>query len=311
MPDSDRNGVASDTPSAPSLAARVAALLDPLGGRTSFAAQRLPSASRGPLPIRASASGPVPHTERQDEAASVALRPDDVFPAASLAKIPIALELLRRADMGQFDLTERLDTSSEPRVGGGGVLDYLDPATLLTLDDLCFLMIGVSDNTAANFLLDLVGIGEVNETMGRLNFTHTRLARRFMDFAARAAHRENVISAGDMTALLSLLRGSALPGAARLRELLAAQQLDEDLKALLPETARLAHKTGALDGIFHDAGILTGPSGACVYCVLTADQPDVPAARFAIARLLRELWNDWCDHGTQERDDEPPSMPEE
>lgn len=307
MPDTDRNG---DAPGAPSLAARVAALLDPLGGRTSFAAQRLPSASRGPLPVRTSASSPAVHTERRDEAASVVLRPDDVFPAASLAKIPIALELLRRADMGQFDLTERLDTSSEPRVGGGGVLDYLDPATLLTLDDFCFLMIGVSDNTAANFLLDLVGMGEVNETMNRLNLTHTRLARRFMDFAARAAHRENLTSAADMASLLSLLRGSALPGAARLRDLLAAQQLDEDLKARLPEAARLAHKTGALDGIFHDAGILTGPASACVYCVLTADQPDVPAARFAIAQILRALWDEWCDHDTQERGEPPPDATE-
>lgn len=308
MPNSSSRG---DSLNQTSLATHVAIILDPLGGRTAFAARRIPVATHGALRVRSSASEPmVDSSEPGGDATSVAIRSDDVFPAASLAKLPIALELMRRADMGQFDLNERLDTSGEPRVGGGGVLDYLDPTTSLTLNDLCFLMIGVSDNTAANFLLDLVGMGEVNETLHRLNLSHTRLARRFMDFAARAAQRENVTAAADMTSLLTLLWGNALPGTARLRDVLAAQQLDEDLKALLPETSRLAHKTGSLDGIFHDAGILTGPTGACVYCVLTAEQDDVPAARGAIARILRDLWDAWCTPNDRPRGDQPPGAVE-
>ncbi len=161
-------------------------------------------------------------------------------------------------------------------------------------------MLGVSDNTAANFLLDLVGMGEVNETMSRLKLSQTKLARHFMDFAARDAHRDNLTSASDMLSLLTLLRGGALPGAGRIRELLAAQQLDGDLRAWLPETAQLSHKSGALDdtgagdGVFHDAGFLSGPSGGCVYCILTAGWRDQPAARYAVGRTLRALWDRWC-----------------
>ncbi|HEU5347930.1 MAG TPA: serine hydrolase, partial [Ktedonobacterales bacterium] len=120
-------------------------LLTPLGGRTALAAQRFPS-----------------------DKAAIRLRADEVFPAAGLAKIPIAIELMRRIDLGQFTATERFDIADEPRVGGSGVLDYLDPAISLTLDDLCTLMLITSDNTAANFLLGLLGMGEVNETMSRL-----------------------------------------------------------------------------------------------------------------------------------------------
>lgn len=284
----------ASTSGPPPLLARLEALLETLGGRTALVAQPASAPSRT-LPVVP--NGPAPHADtaaRKTETGRVAIRPDDDFPAASLAKLPIAVELLRRADFGQFDLGERLDTSAEPRVGGGGVLDYLDPATQLTLEELCFLMIGVSDNTAANALLDLVGMGEINETLSRLNLAHTRLARRFMDFAARAAHRDNLTTAADMVSLLSLIRGNALPGAGRLRRMLEGQQLDADLTALLPEDAVLAHKTGSLDGLFHDAGILTGPAGACVYCILTSEQADVPAARVAISRVLRELWNEWC-----------------
>lgn len=275
------------------LSTRIETLLEPLGGRTSVVARRA-TAPLEPLPVLPGTGSAAPRTRNDSRA--IAIRPDEAYPAADLAHLPVALELLRRADLGQFDLAERLDTSDEPRAGGFGVLDHLDPATPLTLGDLCYLMIGINDSTAANFLLSMVGMGEVNETMSRLNLPHTRLARRFMDFVARAAHRENLTSAADMVSLLSLLRGRAVPGAARLREFLAGQQLGADVKALLPASARLAHKTGSLDGLFHDAGILSGPGGACVYCVLTAEQVSVPAARGATAAILRELWNEWCEN---------------
>jgi beta-lactamase class A len=287
------------------LADTIASLLDSLGGRTAIAASHIATQSSRALPVVGSPLSDDHEDHDAPEAAesvmpqavssaSVLLRETDILPAASLAKLPIAVELLRRADLGQFDLAERFDTSVEPRAGGGGVLDYLHPSTQLTLRELCLLMIAVSDNTAANFLLDLVGMGEVNETASRLNVTHTKLSRRFMDFAARAAHRDNVTAAADMHALLSLVRSGALPGAQHLREMLAAQRLGEDLMLRLPESAQLAHKTGTLSDVFHDAGILSGPAGVCVYCVLTADQPDMPAARAVVGAVVRTLWDAWC-----------------
>ena len=246
-------------------------LLIPLGGRAALAAHRF--------------SG---------DKATIRLRADEVFPAASLAKIPIAIELMRRIDLGQFAASERLDTSDEPRVGGGGVLDWLDRDVPLTLHELCALMLITSDNTAANFLLGLLGMGEVNETMSRLKLTHTHLARRFMDMAARAAHRDNVTTAGDMLTLLTLLRGGALPGGRQIAEMLTGQLLFEELNAWLPAEAHLAHKTGSLDDTINDAGLLSGPGGSCVYVVLTTEQATIPAARVAVCCAVRALWNAWC-----------------
>jgi len=284
--------------SAYELGERVASLLEPLGGRTAVAAQRF-----GPLPAQrltimpsrgagSSANGASP--EVAAEATQVSIRVDEVFPAASLAKLPIAIELMRRVDMGQFDLRERLDTSATPRVGGAGVLDVLDPSTRLTLGELCALMLVVSDNTAANVVLDLIGMGEVNETMARLNLTRTKLARAFMDQAARASGRDNVTSAGDMLTLLSLIRGNALPGGRKLRETLAAQQSFSELTdGWLPTSATLAHKDGTLEGVVHDAGIVSGPGGVAMYCILTAEQDDIPSARATIGRIVRLLWDAW------------------
>ncbi|HEV8193455.1 MAG TPA: serine hydrolase, partial [Ktedonobacterales bacterium] len=190
-----------DAPDTKPLSQRLDAQLASLGGRTALAARRFERPNSFRAPGRQHAQDGqgqhedhIPDVRPVDHEGLILLRADEVFPAASLAKLPIAVELMRRADLGQFDLDERFDTSAEPRVGGGGVLDYLNPGVRLTLADLCTLMLIVSDNSAANFLLDLVGMGEVNETLSRLSLTHTRLARHFMDFAARAAHRDNMTS---------------------------------------------------------------------------------------------------------------------
>ncbi|MGZ3639879.1 MAG: serine hydrolase [Ktedonobacterales bacterium] len=286
---------------APSLGTRVVVRLDGLGGRSAIVARRFPVPT---LPRRAMRTSEVEHEGHEHVDApgrisssveeSIAVRGDEIFPAASLAKLGIAVELMRRVDLRQYDLSEQFNTADEPRVGGGGVLDYLDSTTHLTLNDLCFLMLGVSDNSASNFLLELLGMGEINETMARLKLEKTRLARRFMDWAAREAHRENVTSAEEMVTLLALLRGNALPGASVLRGMLAAQQRADDIQTWLPTEAQLSHKTGELEGIFHDAGMLAGPGGACVFCILTAEQRHLPTTRFVVGEVIRMLWDGWC-----------------
>jgi beta-lactamase class A len=273
----------SDPAGAATLAERVEALLAALGGRSAIAARWFaPAAGSGAR---------VPGSPAEAE---VRLRADQRFPAASLAKLPIAVELLRRVDLGAFDLSERFDVSATPHVGGGSVLDYLDPGWQPTLADLCSLMLAVSDNTASNFVLDLVGMGEVNETMTRLGLRHTHLARRFMDMAARVAGRDNVVTAADMLALLTLVQVGALPHAARLCAMLMNDALFAAITYALPTEAQIAHKSGTLDDTIHDAGFLTGPGGTCVYCVLTTEQPDRLTATVAVGRALRALWDAWC-----------------
>jgi beta-lactamase class A len=273
------------------LAARVEALLAPLGGRTAAAARAL-----GHPPGIAGAAA-------MSDERELALRASEELAAASLAKVPIAVELARRVDLGAFSLDERIDLAGIALVGGGGVLDALaasdEPGApnafwLPTLGDLAALMLGVSDNTAANVLLDQVGMGEVNETMARLGFGRTRLARRFMDFAARAAGRENVTTAGDMAALMALLARGAVPLASRVRGWLVADPLNDAVTLGLPPDAGVANKPGTLPGIINSAGILSGPGGECAYCVLTAEQDDMPAAATAVARVVRALWDAWC-----------------
>jgi hypothetical protein len=92
-----------------------------------------------------------------------------------------------------------------------------------------------------------------------------------------------------------------LPGAGWLRETLSHQQRFAELSAgWLPPVARLAHMDGLLPDASHGAGLLSGPRETCAYCVLTAEQNDIPAARDAIGRIVRLLWDAWLDGGSIE-----------
>lgn len=268
-----------------SLVERVTHLLGPLGGRSAVAARAFASAAPQP------ATG------------EVMIRAGDVFPAASLAKLPIAIEVARRVDLGALNWSERFDLTPSAYAGGGSMLDALDFSWHPTLSDLCALMLGASDNTAANRLLDLIGKGEVNETSTRLGLTSTRLQRRFMDLAARAAGRDNVTTARDILTVLSLIRSRAVPHAARLGAMLLHDPRTDAATFDLPLTAELMHKSGVLDDSLHAAGVLMGPGGSCVYCVLTTEQRDLPYATLVCARVLRLLWEAWCAR--------PPELAEE
>lgn len=208
---------------------------------------------------------------------AVMIRAEDALPAAGLLALPLAVETLRRADLGQFRLDERLPASG----------DAPDADGQASVGDLLALALGGDDN-AANRLLYLVGRGEVNETATRMGLRQTHLATRFGELAA---HRENATSASDMVTLLALVRGNALPGAKPLRAVLAETWRAGDLVMELPDEVVVARIASVTRDSFGEAGILTGQGVACVYCFLAVEQADPQAAQAILATILRDLWN--------------------
>jgi beta-lactamase class A len=224
----------------------------------------------------------------------VSINPASVFPAASLAKVPILVEVARQVELGLLDWQTRYSVSDAARVASDGVIADLSPELRPTLRDLAHLMITISDNTASNMLLDLVGMDAVNATMQKLGLNSTRLERRFIDFEARRAGRDNWTSAGDMALLFSLFCTEQLPGKEILLQILLRQNDYTLLPAYWGEDTAFAHKTGGLEGILHDAGILyppTDPPCPLVIAAMTANQPDGPLTRLILARIGRIIYH--------------------
>lgn len=213
-------------------------------------------------------------------------QPNLSYPAASLIKLPILLAALSLAERGELDLTARVAVGGEG-TGGAGVIEHLAPETLLSVGDLLFFMIAVSDNAATNHLLDLIGFAAVSRWVQEFGLEGTVLRRKMMDAAARQAGRENLTTAADQHRLLrELVAPAALsPGvAAQARGFLACQQFKLGFATFLPDE-RVAHKTGDLEGVFHDVG-LVDPEGPVplVYTFLSATGVNLGEASLVAGR---------------------------
>jgi beta-lactamase class A len=106
----------------------------------------------------------------------VALDADQLFPMASVFKIPILAELLCQVHAGHGSLEERVTLSDEMRSPGSGVLKELSTGTALTVGDLAMLMIIISDNTATDILLARVTKEAVNARLHACGLERTKVA---------------------------------------------------------------------------------------------------------------------------------------
>ena len=204
--------------------------------------------------------------------------------AASVIKLPIMAEAFRQRESGTLDFALPVTIRREEKLPSCGALTYLHDGVTVQVGDLVTLMIILSDNTATNLLIDLLGQESINRTIAALGLTGTQLNRKLFDAEQAALGVQNYVTAADMGALLTgLLRGEIVSPAAS-REMLGIlynQRLNGKLPFYLHSRGiRCAHKTGEDDGITHDVGILDGES-PCVVCFLS-NGTDVPRAERTI-----------------------------
>ena len=127
----------------------------------------------------------------------ITLNADEVFPTASMAKIPILLELYRQHQSQGLSLAKMVTVRKPVKVGGSGVIVYMDEVRL-SLHDLAVLMMTVSDNTATNVLMQGLGIANINRMMQDAGLTNTRLHRKIrMKLPDKPKHPFFAISAAD------------------------------------------------------------------------------------------------------------------
>jgi len=209
--------------------------------------------------------------------------------AASLIKVPLAAAVLEvvaeeRASFG-LDTTVVLDEAD--LVEGTGGVDTAPAGTTKTVRELISHALRESDNTASNLLIKLVGMERVNGWLETRRL-QTRLRRKFIDFEALAAGRDNTTTASDMCVIFwQLLQHERY---APLLDDLRRSVGDGKLEMGLPLGVPIAHKIGDLPGVEHDAGIVFAPHGVYIIAVLGVDLPDVEAARHTIANISRIVW---------------------
>jgi beta-lactamase class A len=181
----------------------------------------------------------------------------EVFPTASTIKLAILYELFKQADEGKLRLDETRPLDRKHVVGGSGVLHEL-AAPSMPLRDYATLMMVLSDNTATNLIIDVVGMQNVTSRMTALGLTQTKLRRRMIDLEAARRGDENVSTPSEIARLLEMLhRGDGLSAESH-RGLLniLRKSKSSPMRRSIPDAVVVANKPGTLEGVAVDAGIV-------------------------------------------------------
>jgi beta-lactamase class A len=225
---------------------------------------------------------------------------DRVFPTASSIKIAILLELYhqdqeaRTGVAGKAKLDDVYTFDPKDLVEDSQIMAGLTPGvTRVTNRDLAQFMIAVSDNAAANILIDRVGRENVNAMLRSLGLAKTTLRRKMMDVAAARRGEENISTPQEIVRLLeAIYRGKALN-----KELTAAfiQQLstlkESYIPRELPAGIQIANKPGNLEGVRTDSGILFVRNRPFAMSVMTAYDRDERVAEHAISEIALNAYH--------------------
>lgn len=222
-----------------------------------------------------------------DGTGSFDINGDASMQSASMIKLAVLAEYLREVDAGLLSSEETYTLAASDLVGGSGSMQDDPVGTEYPLDEVARRMIAESDNVATNVLIDRMGVDACQARAEDLGLAGTTVAHKLMVAAADGAY--NMISANDAVRLLAGVgRGTiaSAEGCGRAVEYLLGQEDDEGLVEGLPEDVAFGHKTGSLDGIRHDGGIVYGEHPYAI-CVLTAglgdDEANALMARISAA----------------------------
>lgn len=238
---------------------------------------------------------------------SVSINEDSVFHAASTMKIPVMIEVLRRSQAGAFALDQGVLLVNQFASIVDGSPYSMDPAEdsdtalysqvgeRVPIRDLMRRMITRSSNLATNQLIALVGADRVTATARTLGAAKMQVLRGVEDQKAFDRGMINTTTSADLAALLAAIeRGDALSAAssAEMRDILLAQEHRNKIPAGLPPGTRVAHKTGEIIAVSHDAAVVY-PSSRRPYIlvVLTRGLRDGKASGALIADISRLVYS--------------------
>ncbi|AJY75100.1 serine hydrolase [Paenibacillus beijingensis] len=234
------------------------------------------------------------------------LNGSEPFNSASIIKVPIMAAAFAAVYDGELALGSRIECRLDDMAGGSGIMRHLTPGVALTVNDLITLMIIQSDNTATNMLIDALGTNRIQATVAELGMTNTRFYHKVGLMMAQPEGR-NTITADDAAIMLTRLgEGSFISRHAcqQMIDIMKNQQYRNGLPQQLPAAGagpvgilpewELANKTGWVDGIQHDAGILYAKGRAVAVTVLSRNGGTPSEALACIAAIGREVYRYMC-----------------
>jgi len=245
--------------------------------------------------------------QRLDRETPVLYHADDIFPTASVIKLVVLAEYFAQVEAGRLRPDQPVILQASDRVEGSGILKDLQPGLRLTLADVATLAITVSDNTAANLLIEQVGgLEPINTRLQALGMHNTTMGRPFI-FDSTA---DNTGTPADFLKLLLTVARQQFISPTVSQTMLALMRRQQYMNYIprylpfhpfaaeygLPQSITIANKVGMLPGTVNDAAIIATPSLTYAVAIFTRDSrdrrpdPDNEAALF-VARLSKRVYD--------------------
>ena len=236
----------------------------------------------------------------------VTIAPDSSFHAASTMKVPVMIEFFRQAERGglstqqpvllvnQFASIVDGSPFSVAPIDDSDSTMYLRVGQRVPARELVERMIVRSSNLATNAVIALIGAQHADSTAHALGARNIRVLRGVEDGKAFQKGMNNTTTARDLGLLLEAIQQHTAASARSCDTMLAIlgrQEFNDEIPAGLPPGTKVAHKTGSITAVLHDAAIVY-PTGRSPYVlvVLTRNIPDERVARTLIADLSRLVW---------------------
>lgn len=212
--------------------------------------------------------------------------------SASIIKLYIMAAALEAVHEKKLSLDDRFKVSKEERVRFS-IVTLLSEENTYTLKDLLILMIIQSDNTATNKVIDIIGMHNINIFIDKTGFKSTLLQRKMMDSEARKIGKENFTSAEDTLLFYQLIYHEKLISKefSELMKYILMHQLDGSMMRIyLPDELPIAHKTGDLECLKHDGGIVYTSNSDYIFLMFTWDAESDNYARNVIGDVSKEVY---------------------
>ena len=231
----------------------------------------------------------------------------EYFHAASTMKTPVMIEVFKQAHHKKLRLDDSIVVSNSFK----SIIDSSAYSLELTDDsddglykrlgqkesiyNLVFKMITVSSNLATNILIGIVGPDNIMNTMKELNLNDMKVLRGVEDTKAFQAGKNNTTTAFDLSIMFERIAKKqcvSVEACNSMLDILLAQKFNTMIPAKLPQTVKVAHKTGSITNVQHDSGIVYLPDGrSYVLVLLSKDLKSNSDGIEILSRVSEEIFN--------------------
>ncbi|WP_192347549.1 serine hydrolase [Algoriphagus sp. Y33] len=238
---------------------------------------------------------------------SLLINAEEEFHAASTMKVPVMIELFKQYREGKLNLEDSILLKNEFKSIVDGSLYsmqvgmdsdsviYSQIGTTIALKDLMYNMITLSSNLATNVLIELVGAKNTTATMRNLGADKIEVLRGVEDTKAYELGMSNTTTAKDLMLVMKAIAENTAGIKEDCDEMVAImkdQQFNTIIPFFLPESVSVAHKTGSITDVHHDAGIVYLPDGrSYVLVLLSKNLSDYGTATEQLAGLSKTIYD--------------------